>query len=60
MHGLVEYHLWRGDIDGAADGYRRSIAERDPVAIVFAYAPHGRALRGSARRPALAKAMNLL
>ena len=59
LFGRVEYHLWCGDIDAAADWYARAIEARDPFCVVFAHAPLGRDLRASARWPPLSKTMNL-
>lgn len=57
--GRVEYHLFCGEIDAAADWYEKSIEQRDPFAVVFASAPIGKDLRHSPRWPRLAKMMNL-
>jgi hypothetical protein len=59
IFGRVEYHLWTGEIDAAADWYARAIAERDPFCVIFANGPHGRVLRASPRWAPLAQAMNL-
>ena len=59
LYGRVEYHLWCGEIDRAADWYARAIEARDPFCVVFAQAPLGRELRASPHWRSLAAAMNL-
>jgi len=60
VFGRVLYHVLSGDLETSADWYERAIEERDPFALVFAYAPLTSDLRESPRWPQLARMMNLL
>jgi hypothetical protein len=59
LWGRVLYHLLCSETDAAAVWYQKMIDERDPFAVVFARAPHGKILRESPHWPALARRMNL-
>jgi tetratricopeptide (TPR) repeat protein len=56
---LVIYHLLCSETDAAADWYEKAIAQKDPVAAVWAASVLFKTLRESPRWPALAKRMNL-
>jgi serine/threonine-protein kinase len=56
---LVLYHLLCSETDAAADWYEKAIAQKDPVAAVWAASELFKPLRESPRWPALAKRMNL-
>jgi tetratricopeptide (TPR) repeat protein len=57
--GRVWYHLYRGELDEAANWYERVIDQRDPFALVYAAAPQLAPLRAHGRWPAIANMMNL-
>jgi TolB-like protein/predicted Ser/Thr protein kinase len=59
LWGRVWYHLYKGEMDEAADWYERVIGERDPFALVYAAAPQLAPLRAHHRWPAIARVMNL-
>jgi tetratricopeptide (TPR) repeat protein len=56
---FVIYHLLCSETDAAADWYEKAIAQKDPVAAVWAASDLFKPLRESPRWPALAKLMNL-
>jgi len=56
--GFVCFHLLRSDIDKAADWAEKAIQQRDPFVMVLSRLIR-KALRSSARWPALARMMNL-
>ena len=57
--GRVEYHLYRSELDAAADWYEKMIAQREPFAVIYAGSSLCRELRQSSRWPALARKINL-
>jgi serine/threonine-protein kinase len=59
IFGKVLCHILCGDIEAAADWYKRAIEERDPFALVFANTPLIGEFRQSLRWPSLARMMNL-
>ncbi len=59
LWGRVEYHLYRWEIDAAADWYEKMIEQREPFAVIYACSSLCKDLRQSPRWPALARKMNL-
>jgi len=57
--GRVEYHLYRSEIDAAADWYEKMIEQREPFAVIYAGSSLCKDLRQSPRWPALARKINL-
>jgi eukaryotic-like serine/threonine-protein kinase len=57
--GRVEYHLYRSEIDAAADWYEKMIEQREPFAVIYSCSSLCKDLRQSPRWPALARKMNL-
>jgi serine/threonine-protein kinase len=58
--GLAVFHLLCGDVDQGADWAEKAIEQRDPLMIFFLRLTFAKALRSSARWPALARMMNLV
>ena len=56
---LVIYHLLCSETEAAADWYEKAIAQKDPVAAVWAASELFKPLRESPRWPAIAKRLNL-
>jgi len=56
---LAMFHLLCGEVEKAADWTEKAIEQRDALMMLFLRHPLGKALRSSARWPALAKMMNL-
>jgi eukaryotic-like serine/threonine-protein kinase len=57
--GRVEYHLYRSEIDAAADWYEKMIEQREPFAVIYAGSSLCKDLRQSPRWPALARKISL-
>jgi hypothetical protein len=57
--GLMEYYLFRQDIDRAAHWARKSIDQRDLVVPFLLRHPNADLLRNGSHWPSLAKMMNL-
>jgi hypothetical protein len=57
--GRVEYHLYRSEVDAAADWYEKMIEQREPFAVIYAGSSLCKDLRQSPRWPALARKINL-
>jgi serine/threonine-protein kinase len=57
--GLAIFHLYCSEIDKAADWVEKAIEQRYPLILHIMRGPLGKALRSSARWPALARQMNL-
>ncbi|HEV2199678.1 MAG TPA: protein kinase [Bryobacteraceae bacterium] len=57
--GLAIFHLVCGEIDLVAHWVEKAIEQRDPMILFVVCRAFGKALRSSARWPALAKMMNL-
>jgi hypothetical protein len=57
--GRVIYHALCGEIDAAAEWYERSIADRDPFALVWAPNPLLRGLHESPHWPRLLAKMSM-
>jgi TolB-like protein/Tfp pilus assembly protein PilF/predicted Ser/Thr protein kinase len=57
--GRVEYHLYRSEIDAAADWYEKMIEQREPFSVIYAGSSLCNDLRQSPRWPALARKINL-
>jgi hypothetical protein len=53
------FHILCGAVEKAADWTEKAIEQRDPLMMLFLRYPIAKALRSSARWPALAKMMNL-
>ena len=58
--GLMQYHLFRQDVDQAALWARKGIEQRDLVIPFMLRHPAADALRASAHWPALTKMMNIV
>jgi TolB-like protein/Tfp pilus assembly protein PilF len=56
---LAIFHLLCGEVEKAADWTGKAIEQRDPLITFFLRHPLAKALRSTARWPALAKMMNL-
>jgi hypothetical protein len=56
---LAIFHLLCGEVERAADWSEKATEQRDPLMMLFLRQPIAKALRSSARWPALAKMMNL-
>jgi len=59
LWGRVEYHLYRSDIDAAADWCEKMIEQREPFALIYACSSLCKDLRQSPLWPALTRKMNL-
>ena len=59
LWGLTTYYLQTGNIDAAADGFARMVEQRDPFAVIYAWARITKPLREHPRWPAIAAAMRL-
>ncbi len=59
LWGRVEYHLYRSEIDAAADWYEKMIEQREPFSVIYAGSSLCKDLRQSPRWPALASKINL-
>jgi eukaryotic-like serine/threonine-protein kinase len=59
LWGRVEYHLYRSELDAAADWYEKMIEQREPFAVIYAGSSLCKELRQSPRWPALARKINL-
>jgi Tfp pilus assembly protein PilF len=57
--GLAIFHILCGEVEKVADWAGKAIEQRDPLMLLFLRHPFAKALRSSARWPALAKMMNL-
>jgi eukaryotic-like serine/threonine-protein kinase len=57
--GRVEYHMYRSELDVAADWYEKMIDQREPFAVIYAGSSLCKDLRQSPRWPALAREINL-
>jgi serine/threonine-protein kinase len=57
--GLAVFHLLCGDVDRGADWAEKAIEQRDPLMLRILRLALAKALRSSARWPALARMMNL-
>jgi TolB-like protein/Tfp pilus assembly protein PilF len=57
--GFATFHLICDEVDRAADWTEKAIDQRDPLMLIFLQLPLAKALRSSARWPALAKMINL-
>jgi TolB-like protein/Tfp pilus assembly protein PilF/predicted Ser/Thr protein kinase len=57
--GRVEYHLYRSEVDAAADWYEKMIEQREPFAVIYARSSLCKDLRQSPRWPGLARKINL-
>jgi TolB-like protein/Tfp pilus assembly protein PilF len=57
--GRVEYHMYRSELDVAADWYEKMIDQREPFAVIYAGSSLCKDLRQSPRWPALARKISL-